>query len=261
MDIALLWLAVIFFLSSMGSSLVSLRSSRRATAPLHAVGLAAGWLLLTAWLILRGQAEGSCPMNSLFDVLIFLAWSVGLIFLLVGPAYRLSLMGAFTAPLALVLLLAALLLPISRDPVARAVPNPLIELHGGLSLIAYGCFGLAGVAGGMYLIQERQLKSGRFPAMAQHLPPISDLATVNRLLVAWGLGLLTAAFAAGLVSGLHVHGIKFWASAGIWLAYVLMWVSQRLWPASARRFAALSVGIFAAALALLPAIQHFSRMP
>ena len=259
MSIELLWAAALGFLASLVASARSFRQpcpQRR--GPLHALGFSTGWFLLTVWLTLRGKAESSCPMNSLFDMLVFLAWSLGLIFLLVGPTFRLSLMGAFTAPLALVLLLAALLLPIPREPVRRVVPNPWIEVHGGLSLIAYGCLGLAAVAGVMYLLQERQLKSGRFQALTQNLPPISELASVNHLLLAWGLCLLTLAFAAGFLSGLAVHGVKFWASALVWLACAGALAVQKLWPQPAGRLALASLVIFAAAWMSLPVVQFFS---
>ncbi len=62
-----------------------------------AIGL--GFLFQTAFLSVRGHELGRCPITNLFEVFVFLAWSVALIYLLVGPAYRLSLMGAFTAPL------------------------------------------------------------------------------------------------------------------------------------------------------------------
>src|ERR1700704_5681896 len=72
----------------------------------------AGFVLQTAFLYLRGKALGRCPLTNLFEVFIFMAWSVALIYMLVGPAYRLSLMGAFTAPLVVLLQGFALVAPI-----------------------------------------------------------------------------------------------------------------------------------------------------
>jgi ABC-type uncharacterized transport system permease subunit len=37
-------------------------------------------------------------------------------------------------------------------------PLPWLELHASISLIAYGAFALACIAGVMYLVQERQIK-------------------------------------------------------------------------------------------------------
>ncbi len=75
--------------------------------------IAAGFALQTAFLFVRGRALGRCPLTNLFEVFIFMAWSVALIYMLVGPAYRLSLMGAFTAPLVLLIQAFALLAPLT----------------------------------------------------------------------------------------------------------------------------------------------------
>jgi ABC-type uncharacterized transport system permease subunit len=79
----------------------------------------------------------ACPIGTLPEILIFLGWSIALIYLVIGPTYRLSLMGAFTAPLVLFLQIVAIVLPAepSRPPHA---PNPWVEAHAALSLVAYG---------------------------------------------------------------------------------------------------------------------------
>ena len=68
-----------------------------------------GWLFQTAFLFHRGHALGRCPLTNLFEVFIFLSWSIVLLYLVVGTAYRLSLLGFFTSPLVFVLHFVALL--------------------------------------------------------------------------------------------------------------------------------------------------------
>ena len=80
-----------------------------------------GFLCQTAFLYLRGQTVGRCPLTSLFEVLIFLSWSTVLFYLLIGPAYRLSLLGAFTSPLAFLFQVGALLLVHGYEPIEEAV--------------------------------------------------------------------------------------------------------------------------------------------
>src|SRR5438105_14274048 len=120
--------------------------------------------------------------------------------MLVGPAYRLSLMGAFTAPLVVLLQGLALIAPIDvRHPV-KLPANPWLEFHASISLVAYGAFALACIAGVMYLVQERQLKTHRLHSVCYHLPPLTDIfASITRLLW-WGFALYTL----GLVSGFFV---------------------------------------------------------
>src|SRR5438132_4914076 len=113
-----------------------------------AVGL--GFILQTAFLSIRGHELGRCPLTNLFEVFIFLAWSIALIYMLVGPAYRLSLMGAFTAPLVVLLQGFALLAPIDiRHPV-KLPANSWLEFHASVSLLAYGSFALSRISGVRY---------------------------------------------------------------------------------------------------------------
>src|SRR5437763_6203559 len=164
------------------------------------LAVALGFVFQTAFLWFRGHALGRCPITNLFEVFIFLAWSVAAIYMVVGPAYRLSLMGAFTAPLVVLLQGFALLAPIDVRHPTRLSPNPWLEFHASMSLIAYGVFARACIAGVMYLVQERQLKTRQLHSIFYHLPPLTQLfAAITRLLW-WDFGLYTL----GLVSGFFV---------------------------------------------------------
>jgi len=261
MDRLLLIAATLCFLASFGYTLYALGAGRFKPGRVNFVAILAGFIFLSTFLYFRGKAEGSCPLNSLFDVLIFQSWALVLIYLVVGSAYRLSLLGAFTAPLAFFLVLAAFIAPINQLPVPRAVLNPWIEFHAALSIIAYGAFGLACIAGIMYLLQERQLKSHKASPLFYNLPPINDLAVANGRLVWLGFGLLTIAFAAGFLSQMPVNTTKFLASAAIWIVYGLLLVLKRLHTLAPRRLATLSIVLFALALITLPGIQYLSSRP
>jgi ABC-type uncharacterized transport system permease subunit len=258
MDRLLLIAALLCFLASFGYTLYALGAGRFTPGRINFIAILTGFVFQSGFLYLRGQAERSCPLNSLFDVLIFQSWALVLIYLLVGPAYRLSLLGAFTAPLAFFLILGALLAPIRSEPVVRTVLNPWVEMHAALSIIAYGAFGLAGISGVMFLVQERQLKRHRASSLLFNLPPITDLAVANRRLVWLGFGLLTAGFAAGFASSMPVNTVKFWTSLAIWALYAVLLGLARLSALGPRRIAGLSVGVFTLAMVVLPTIQHLS---
>src|SRR5947208_1041858 len=138
-----------------------------------AIGL--GFIFQTAFLSIRGHELHRCPVTNLFEVLMFLAWSVALIYMVIGPAYRLSLMGAFTAPLVFLIQTLALLAPIDVRHPAKLPANAWLEFHASMSIVAYGAFALACVAGVMYLVQERQLKTHQLHSFFYHLPPLTDL--------------------------------------------------------------------------------------
>ena len=107
----------------------------------------AGFALHTVFLYLRGQAVGRCPLTNLFETQAFIAWAAVLFFLLIGPSYRVSFLGAFTAPLVLLICLAALiLLPDAVQP-QPATRSAWVEFHAAIAILASGAFALAFVTG------------------------------------------------------------------------------------------------------------------
>lgn len=221
--------------------------------------IALGFIFQTAFLLMRGHSLGRCPITNLFEVFIFLAWSVSMIYLLIGPAYRLSPMGAFTAPLVFGLQTFALLAPIDEAPPGILSPSPWLEVHAAVSLIAYGAFALACVAGVMYLVQERQLKLRRLNSMFYHFPPLTDLfAAITRLL--WlGFALLTVGIVAGFFTGQPLPYAKIVWSSGVWLFYAAILLARHLGTTAPRRIATLCVLGFSAALTLLWGITFFAQ--
>src|SRR5437588_10046958 len=163
MDRQLLLGSTICFLVAVAHTAATLREGVFRPRRFTFMAIAAGFALQTAFLSVRGHALGRCPITNLFEVFIFLAWSVALIYLAIGPAYRLSLMGAFTAPLVLVIQTFALLAPIDVPHPVRVAVNPWLEFHASISIVAYGAFALPCVAGVMYALQQPRLRTQQVP--------------------------------------------------------------------------------------------------
>jgi ABC-type uncharacterized transport system permease subunit len=259
MDPTLLIISTLCFFLAMARTAIAIKARTYRAVGFNFFAIALGFVFQTAFLSLRGHALGRCPLTNLFEVFIFLAWSVSLIYLLIGPAYRLSLMGAFTAPLVFGLQAFALIAPIDRPHPMRLAPSPWLELHASVSLIAYGAFALACVAGLMYLLQERQLKTRQLNSMFYHFPPLTDLfAAITRLL--WlGFVLLTLGIAAGFFTGQPLPYVKVAWSLGVWIFYAAILLARHLGTTAPRRIAALCVVAFSAALTLLWGITFFSQ--
>jgi hypothetical protein len=98
-------LALVCYLLGFGYSVYSLATNRFLTTRITLLAICAGFLFTTIFLFDRGHAIGRCPITNRFDVLVFMTWSIVLIYLVIGSTYRLSLMGAFTAPVASTLLI------------------------------------------------------------------------------------------------------------------------------------------------------------
>lgn len=259
MDRELLIVATLCFFLAMVRTVIAIRGGGYRPAGLNFFAIALGFVFQTAFLYLRGEALGRCPITNLFEVFIFLAWSVSLIYLLIGPTYRLSLMGAFTAPLVFGLQTFALLAPIDVRHPLRYAPTPWLELHASISLIAYGAFALACVAGLMYLVQERQLKRRELNSMFYHFPPLTDLFAAITRLVWVGFVLLTVGLAAGFLTGQPLPYGKVAWSLGVWIFYGAILLARHLGTTAPRRIAALCVVAFSGALTLLWGITFLSQ--
>ena len=133
MDRYLLIVSTLCFLAAIVRTARSLRAKTFQPSRFSFLAIGLGFIFQTAFLSVRGHALGRCPLTNLFEVFIFLAWSIALIYILVGPAYRLSLMGAFTAPLVFLLQGFALIVPIDvRHPVILPA-----ELVAGVSCVCF----------------------------------------------------------------------------------------------------------------------------
>jgi len=250
-DRNLLIVSTICFLAAVVRTGIALRAGIFRPGKFNFLAIGLGFIFQTAFLSIRGHALGRCPLTNLFEVFIFLAWSVALIYMLVGPGYRLSLMGAFTAPLVVVLQGFALVATIDIRHQANMPANPSLEFHASISLVAYGAFALACIAGVMYLVQERQLKTRRLHSIFYHLPPLTDLfAAITRLL--WlGFILYTVGIASCFFTGRPLPRVQVVAAIGVWLLYAAILQGRHLRRITPKRVAALCIVGFSAALTLL----------
>lgn len=260
MDRYLLIASIICFLAAIVRTLVELRAGIFRPARFNFFAIAAGFILQTAFLSVRGHALGRCPLTNLFEVFVFLAWSVALIYLLVGPTYRLSLMGAFTAPLIFVIQAFALIAPIDTPHMRKLPPNPWLEFHASMSMIAYGAFALACIAGAMYLVQERQLKTHKLHSIFYHLPPLTTLDTATTRLLWCGFALYTLGLVSGFFVGHPLPRVQMICAFGVWILYAAILQGRYLRRLAPKRVAALCIIGFSVALTLLWGITFTAQM-
>jgi ABC-type transport system involved in cytochrome c biogenesis permease subunit len=253
-DRTFLWLAQAFYAASCVVTLRRLRTGgggpnlQRANYAVMAVGFA----LHTVFLYLRGQSLGRCPLTNLFETQAFIAWSAVLFFLLIGPSYQVSFLGAFTAPLVLAICLTALVLPVDvthAEPLARSA---WVEFHAAIAIVAYGAFALAFVTGAMYLFQERQLKTRRLSSSFLLLPSIEQLDVIHFRLLIMGFAMLTAGMIGGIIS---YHIVGHWTTPkiiwafSVWVVYGALVLARGLWALRGRKVAVVSMTSFVLMLA------------
>lgn len=220
----LLSLSTLAFLAGVVPAVAALlRGSWRKGRGYQLAAMLAGFILQTASVYVRGKDVAQCPMKSLPDILVFIAWSIALLYFLVGPAYRVSLLGMFTAPLLVAMHALAFALPGSFQPYAeKGRVLALVELHVAMALVAYAAFALACVTGVMYLLQERLLKKHRISGLFYELPPIQGLARAIQRMVLLGVLLMTVSLGTTFWLEGAVTGPKLMITWGVWALYTVM---------------------------------------
>lgn len=203
-----------------------------------------------AFLSIRGEARGACPLGDWGERLAFLAWSLTLFYILVGPAYRISLLGVFTAPVVVIFQIIAMIPGVLTASPARSVNTTAWgETHAATSVLGYGAFALAAVAGVMFLVLDRQLKEHHLEGgLFKNLPPVRELLlSIERLL--WlGLILLTVGIVAGFLmphKGLNGH---FIVALAVWAAYAILLAMKRVRGLTGRRISSTAVVLFVMSL-------------
>ena len=209
------------------------------------------FLCQLGFLALRGEMRGACPLTDRGEILAFLAWSLCLFYLLVGPAYRISLLGVFTAPV-VVIFQAAALLPgtLTVNPGKLAGGNPWHETHSAMSVLAYGALALAAVAGVMFLVLDRQLKEHHLRSgLFKNLPPVRELLISLERLLWLGSGLLTIGIVAGfLMPQTEAAWGHLIAAVAVWVGYGLLLGVKQVRGLTGRRFSLSAVVLFVLSL-------------
>lgn len=172
---------------------------------------------------IRGELRGKCPLGDYGEILAFLAWSLVLFYLVVGPAYRISLLGLFTAPVVAIFQVVAIGL-MEEDVEKVYEVDPWGEAHAAFSVLSYGAFALAAVAALMFLVlnnklKQHDLKSGLF----KNLPPVRSLLDSVIRLTYLGAGVLTI----GIVTAFMMEQTEeapahLVAAVVIWVAYLAL---------------------------------------
>jgi ABC-type uncharacterized transport system permease subunit len=210
-----------------------------------------GLVLHTSAMVGRGFSLQRCPVNNLYEATIFLAWALALACLIVSLLPRLRFVSAFAAPVLFVIGVFALM-P-SLDPPHGPKPEFtgwVTSLHASFILLAYGAFGLASVAGMMFLTQQHNLKFNKLRAVLSLLPPIQRLEIVTSRLVLVGFVMLTV----GLYAGAHLprpDGVAYWKetkvvwSGLLWAFYLALLIGRWRFAFAGRRFACGVIGVFA----------------
>ncbi|MBK9991418.1 MAG: cytochrome c biogenesis protein CcsA [Verrucomicrobia bacterium] len=262
-----LWFAATLYLAGFILGTVALLRERRQSRVWMYILIVAGFTLQTVGLVLRGRAVHGCPITNIFELFQFTAWSATSLYLVIGPTFRLSLLGYFNTCLSATLTLVSLLIP--AWDIARMTKgfsgSPWIEFHAALALFSYGVFGLLALTSIMYLLQVFSLQRHHLRGVFSFLPSVVDLDHINFRLLTAGAVLMSAAVAVGYVHWMEdrdsVAAIKILITGSIWLAYAVALVLRLRGILLTKRLAWTCIVLFVAALFSLGIIESNRKTP
>ena len=255
-DRALLWLGALLYLAGFVTGLIGLtkRQPAASTRPLLNALLVGGWICQMAGLYVRGRAVGGCPLSNTFEIVQFVAWSAMVLYFFVGTAFRVSLLGLFTAGYAASLAIISLLIAPWDVTHGQKIfgNNPWIELHAALAVFSYGVFGLLALTSLMHLLQNWSLKHKRLNGLFWFLPSVVQLDQINFRLLGLGVLLLTFSLGVGAVWWLRNTASadlpKLIVTVGVWFVYLLVWLLRWRTKLVSVRFAWVCLVMFFVAL-------------
>jgi len=229
---------LLFYFLGTALFLVNLRDKKREEIPSSAspwaqkiatYATAAGFLSHSIALGIRLQESGYVPLTNLHEAISFFSWAMVLAFFWVEIKYHLYILGSFILPLAFLSLISATALPSEAPSFNPALVNIGFGIHTLLSVLGIVAFSIAFIAGTIYLIQERFLKSKQLNTLYSRLPSLDLLDQWNRMAIFFGFPLLTLGIISGALWSQYAFG-SLWGpnnskqalSLGIWFFYLLV---------------------------------------
>lgn len=221
----------------------------------------AAWLGTTAGILLRwyesyqiAEGYGHAPLSNLYESLVFFAWTIGIIYLVIERRYQNRVIGAFATPLAcLALAYAALATGKQIQPLIPALKSNWLIAHVITCFIGYAAFAVAFGVSIMYLIKRGQ-DSDESAGLTARLPAGRMMDELTHQLIMFGFLFLTVGIITGAVWANSAWG-RYWGwdpketwSLITWFVYATLLHARLMRGWRGKRIAILSLIGFAAVL-------------
>jgi cytochrome c-type biogenesis protein CcsB len=233
MNVLFLQITLGFYLGGTIAYLIYLLTSYQRAAWVGRLLLGGGFSAHCITLVLRYIEAGYTPVVNLHESLSFFAWIIVGAFLLLRYYYSVEIMGVFVAPLVLLLVIWAAVLPKEILPLPPLLRSWWLPIHVLFAFVGDAVFALACCAGVIYLMQEKLLKSKRAGGFSGRLPSLEVLDEINYRALTIGFPLLTIGIVTGAVWAEYAWG-SYWRwdpkenwSLVTWLLYAAL-LHQRL---------------------------------
>ncbi len=188
--------------------------------------------------------DGRAPLTNLYESVVFFAWSILLIFLLVDWKYKQPAMGAFVVPFAFFgMIWAQFGLSSSIEPLVPALQSNWLTYHVITCFLGYAAFAVACGVSIMYLIKVGKEEKADQPVggVLAIFPSVRVLDDINYRAIMIGFPLLTLGIITGAAWANYAWG-TYWSwdpketwSLIVWFVYAAFlharftrgWVGKR----------------------------------
>ena len=112
-----------------------------------------GFIAQLVYFITRWMASGHAPVGNMFEFVTFLGMCIVLAFIIIYFYYKLSFLGLFALPIAMIIIAYASMFPTDTAPLVPSLQSNWLWIHVTTVAIGQGILSISFVAGLMYLIK------------------------------------------------------------------------------------------------------------
>ncbi|WP_050182210.1 c-type cytochrome biogenesis protein CcsB [Domibacillus robiginosus] len=121
-----------------------------------------GFITHTGYFIIRWIAGGHAPVSNLFEFIVFFSMMLVGAFILLYSIYRISILGLFAMPIAILIIAYASMFPREISPLIPALQSDWLQIHVTTAALGEAILSISFVAGLIYLIKAiDQTKAGK----------------------------------------------------------------------------------------------------
>ncbi|MDD2898412.1 MAG: c-type cytochrome biogenesis protein CcsB [Desulfuromonadaceae bacterium] len=202
------------------------------------------------------------PLTNMQESLSFFSLSIVGAFIFFERRYKVTMLGSFVVPVALMMLVASSSLHAEMRLLPPLLQSNWFWFHALLAFASYACFTIAAGVAVMYLIQRYFLKTKHFGALFQKLPSLDTMDEISYRCLAVGFPLLTVAIISGAIWSEQAMG-SYWVwdrkqtwSLIIWFIYAALLHGRLTIGWRGKRAAILSIVGFIVVLFTFLSMKH-----
>ena len=168
---------------------------------------AAGFMIHTAALIVRGIGAGRLPLTNQYEFATSFAWGICLCYLIFLKKYHFRALGAFVLPVVFFIIGYAAMQSREVRELMPSLRSNWLAIHVSSAIISYGAFGVSFAVSLIFLIQDR---AGRNDFWKKHVPDPRKLDLISYRAVSLGFLFLTIVIVSGAIWAERAWG-SYWS--------------------------------------------------